>query len=344
MNFYEKHTLFHRIRIQSVERIYPREGQPSFINFLSINGEEVAFLGTPIKEPDQLLNKFIRVDRMVIPEFARMLRPKALINRLASGKDAIEINDDTDFYEGRLEHGVILNVAGMLTECIEHKKHFHACHNYRRSLTHEEQKEAFQGLPLFVGRENCHWAHLDFNVYEGPAQGEGDEREQKISYHLPVFYLSAADFKASDERALERWRKEQEDGIGNPDPPIPIEDNLKWYFERPDAPEAIELLDGWKHVLGIFLIPTLTPGQQIIYFCLPNAEGSALARLQLMNWSACIRALNQAPTKKEIYVSVNDLTFAGIDEWSVTLGKSMAAIVGKKEDWLQGELLEGVLC
>jgi len=131
--FHDKHSSLQMDIIQSIEPIKKRPDQPDFINMTSVNGQEVAFLGDSNieKEYEQFLYKFIRIDRMVIPAFARMVNIDSLEDQLldARSTSAIDTSIRDFFYEGKLESTVTLNVCGMLQDSYHPNMNIHPCEN-----------------------------------------------------------------------------------------------------------------------------------------------------------------------------------------------------------------------
>ena len=140
MDFYDKHSTFHMEVIQSISPIKEKANQPEFINMAVVNGQEVAFLGDKKIEDnyDELHHKFIRVDKMTIPEGATLVNIDALMEQLPEPNDLIPEDDsaiDTTvegfFHKGKLKSNVILNVCGMVSEQHHLNKNIHRCENLR---------------------------------------------------------------------------------------------------------------------------------------------------------------------------------------------------------------------
>lgn len=141
MDFYDKHSVIHMDVIQSINPIKEKPNQPEFINMAVVNGQEVAFLGDKSMEDnyDQLRYKFMRVDRMTIPEGASLVNIDVLMEQLPEPNNLFPENDkaiDTDvedfFHKGKLKQNVILKVCGMVSEQHHLNMNIHQCENLRK--------------------------------------------------------------------------------------------------------------------------------------------------------------------------------------------------------------------
>ena len=326
--FYRKHGLKHTEKIKEVKRIAPTPNQPGFIKFMKINGKEVAFLGTDIS-PDKLRGKFMRLNQMVIPESARMVKADILSKKVEDfekNDGAIELTSDL-FYPGTIEKGVLLNISGMIREKRFRDHHFHPCVNkspsYRKSDT---------------GSLTCP------DPVTSPEEGEELENSgfshQQIIFHIGTKELNKPEGCFYRPGTL----PEQEN--------LTIAQMIRQYFTDDHYPETHSDGIDWKknkHLEGgVFLIPMSMPDDQIIYLCLLNIPGKAnqnrSVRSLLHWWLHQLEAYNNNPDRNQQWLDIagNDFAHLYLDEWSVSICKNALLKTGYISEIFTQEVVDSI--
>jgi len=309
-SFYDKYSLVQHEIIQTIDSIEEREDQPNFIKMMSINGQTVAFLGdTNIKEEqEKFLNKFIRVDRMVIPEFARMINPDILQQQISTGgEDSMIITAAKGFfYDGQLDDNVILNVGGLVYREAYANISIHPCDNHKPETAAK------------IGLGNCPHGILApyFN-----------EETLELNYKLVVFYISSEDMEASNARSFEH-------GVHNISDIIPIQMKIDLYFRNAEwALGDNSTLDinwkewsGWDGIEGVFLIPMRLSDESIHYYCVLNknapSDSQKPVKEILQNFLSSVDSYN-GTSDHELLFKGNDFAFAYLDRWCISIGKNV---------------------
>ncbi|PHN01564.1 hypothetical protein [Flavilitoribacter nigricans] len=339
ISFLEKHSSKQLSRIQRIDRIASRERQPDFIHMMSINGREVAFLGDQVPDPDRFLQHFMRVDRMVIPQFAQMVNYDVLKQIIEKGFDdkAVSTSVKDLLYATELDRSILLDVCGSVSTHSRPQMNFHHCENFR------PEKIAYKGLhSLTYGRtdDNCSGSHIT-SYFKG----------NQLLHKLVFFYLSAEDFKRSD--AIEEAKYHR---IHRGEPPrefsisLPIKAKLQIFFDEQNG-EISEKPIGldWEAVQGVFLLPMQSPNGGIIYQCILNVDGKRSANLRqstkenLALWIDAMEKFNHSTNHQdqEFFIGIDDLYSCCMDNWSCSIAKNAYPVVGNSEELLLPEVLEG---
>ena len=349
--FYADKTTVITPLIQKVEHLERQEGQPKFINMMSVDGKEVAFLGKKIKDTDSLVNNFIRVDRMVIPGLSRMVNIKQLKKQLPAIRpykttpyggqlkepieqspedmNSIDVEKKKLFYKGKLQRNVILNTPGFIKPSMEPDRHFHHCHNY---------KDTHLPGPGVHPLEDGHSAPAGDNACDiGSFSPYIDKGELK--HGLLLFYIDVKDFYKIYRNELERIIIDNALFAQNGKiyPFGQLQKILSYYFAKVDGPASFELLAlDWDdksedRIKGFFLMPMLAPDQRIVHLCLINkggvSNGGNGIKDNLRRWVEAVEYMNEKPKEREMYIGSENLDFAAIDQLAIFIGKTAFPVV-----------------
>ncbi len=322
-DFYPNHSLQPINKINKPKALLGEGQQPKFIQFLSVGQiEPIAFLGEEKIDTAKLADKFIRVDRMVIPEAAQLVNPDVLekIVRKKKSKKAIDINTKGLLYEGKMQQGVLLNVSGMVLNEAYTNMSFHPCDNKKPPFLRLRHSED--------GFKTCPKPQLMLNTSETEIRS-GEIRHKLVVFHMPYKEL----IKPQGHYHPKEHKKEKAN--------YTIMQVLEMYFkdkkltEHNNPPKKIwrkkKALKG-----GLFLIPMVMPDNRVAYYCLLNVDGKSNRRTPvkkiLRNWLAAVKKYNKNQEKQWIGIAGNDGALCFIDEWSVFLGKNAQLLVADKKE------------
>ena len=317
-DFYAAHTMVTLPRIQSMAMTFTQVEQPGFIRLLTLNGNSVAFLGDEPIDEARFFNKFCRIDRMVIPEFAQMVNTDVLQEILKSTPDgkAIPIDEKGLFLNDYgLRTSIVMDTCGMTYNCTHQNQYLHSCKN-RIPLHHTKNKSG----------GTCPDPHLTSYFDE----------DGKLRHKLVLFYISNINLKKTDE---------QHDGGQT----WTIFQRIKAFFADPtfksgDDNPTINM----DELEGVFLIPMLLTDQRICYYCLLNVPGKSNRNVPikdtLSEWLYYVEKYSNHPDEQVIYIEGNDSDFLYIERWSVFLGRDAVLQVAGKDRALKKEILERKLC
>ncbi len=318
-NFYEKYAYVDKQVIHSIDALERVPGQPGFIHMALVNNQVVAFLGEPVEDYSQYLNRFIRTDNMLIPEFARMVNIETLKKQLKKSKKgdktAIFTAEKEFFYEGQLDSNVLINICGMISNKHYPNMNIHPCENRLPEFLHSD----FMGLA-----GTCPWGVLTSKVDSSlSSSAQVSDMSDRLQHGLMLFYISTEDIEESNKREQETNFKR------DPNVPSPldviIQGKLSNYFGDTFWKESKSVKFKWSEIQGIFLIPMLLPNQEIGYYCLLNKDGKSnkgeSIRKLLSTWLDAVKKLNDDVDNQEIIIGANDLSFAFLDRWCISLGR-----------------------
>lgn len=300
-NFFQKHSVLSTAQVQNLDKIQKRLEQPDFIEMLSIDGQEVAFLGPAIVDEDRLSGNYLRVDKMVIPEYAQMVVAEELYNLLSQpgylNKKPIDmaIYGSKLLYKGKVEKSVLLNVCGMVYSQSQEARNFHACENVHPDLR---------------GEATCPKTILSSDFVQNVSEAQ---------HQLISLYISIEDIRISD--LLEK------EALGDSfERKYTVEEKLRLYFKLSETQ-----IKGLK---GVFLIPMLMADQGVTYFCLLNHEEDrpkiVNVKETLKYWCDQIHKYNKNQEELEIIIKGDDFFFFPIDQWSVFISQKAKPVVGLK--------------
>lgn len=323
-NFYQQHSLFTLERIKHVERIKRRPKQPKFIEMFSINHRPVAFLGPKIANEDDLLEKFIRVDRMVIPEFARMVKSDFLLNEINSNQDnkAVDTNVDGLFYSGKLKDSILLDVCGELNTTTFKDLHFHNCDNQlptarpSREIVSKEDNSGITFRRSGNGYETCPDTILNTSI----TNSKNELVNENIENRLTIFYLSKKDIEKTDEQIKKKRPPEGANSTSN----FTIEEMLEQYFTDNHYEGSVFVDINWCSLKGLFLIPMLFSDQRIVYYCLLNVDGMSNIDVPIKEtlkiWLETVKKYNLV--ENDAVIAGNDGGYFYMEEWSIFISKN----------------------
>lgn len=331
--FYARHATKRIVQVETIDALPMEEGQPDFVHFMAVNGHPVAFLGEGLMEPDSLLGKFMRVDRMVVPSTARMVNVDTLLGIVNdfpnNDKRAIDLQTPGLFYEGQFEEGVILDVSGTIRETHFSNLHFHPCMNKGVALRHSH-----------TGSLTCPDPVL--SPVPGSEQEVGYMTQKQIIFHIGTEELNKKEGCFNRPGGLQG------------EPNLTIAEMIKDYFTDQHYPEIHPVYIDWKKDRalpgGIFLIPISLPNNEVIYLCIPNIDGPANQNMSvkflLGRWLHILASYYQPgrDTKHSwLGIAGNDFTYLFIDEWSTSLCKNAELFFGAIEDIFKKEVLETII-
>ena len=333
-NFYPNHSLQPINKINNPKTLLGEGKQPEFIQFLSIGQKEpIAFLGEEEIDTTKLAGKFIRIDRMVIPESARLVNPDILANIVSKTKDkkAIDINTRGLLYKGNMQQGVLLNVSGMVENEAYTKMSFHACDNKKPPFLRLRHSED--------GFKTCPKPQLMLNT------AELEIISGEISHKLVVFHMPYEELTKPQGHYHARGHKKKKANYT-------IMQILEMYFkdknltEHNNPPKKIwRKKDALKG--GLFLIPMVMPDDRVAYYCLLNVDGKSNRRTPvkkiLKNWLAAVKKYNKNQAGQWIGIAGNDGALCFIDEWSIFLGKNAQLLVADKKEVYKNAVLNSVI-
>ncbi len=333
-NFYPNHSLQPIKKINNPKTLLGEGRQPEFIQFLSIGQKEpVAFLGQKGIDAAKLAGKFIRIDRMVIPEAARLVNPDILEKIVRKKKDnkAIDINTKGLLYKDQIQQGVLLNVSGMVENETYTKMSFHPCDNKKPPFLRLRHSED--------GFKTCPKPQLMLNTSQTEIR-PGEIRHKLVVFHMPYEEL----IKPQGHYKSSGHKKEKTN--------YTIMQILEMYFkdkkltEHNNPPKKIwrkkKALKG-----GVFLIPMVMPDDRVAYYCLLNVNGKSNRRIPvkkiLKNWLAAVKKYNKNQAGQWIGIAGNDGALCFIDEWSIFLGKNAQLLVADKKDVYKKSVLNSAI-
>lgn len=337
--FYKKHTMLRPERINSANKILqgPLDGQPDFIHFYTINGEKVAFLGNAPLAAEDLHNKFIRTNKMVLPEGARMVNPTKLKKLIKKSKKGLpyDMSDDNLFWGEALEDTILLNVCGEVKVSDFKALHFHNCKNHKSGAS-----DYRTNLPPNLG------GTCPRGVYTTSSTNDDELTDKSVlKKDLVIFYISIEEIDKIDKRIVAEYNS---DHFPKANCNVkPIQDILKHYFELPYLKRYFGEKNynytpryKWDKLKGIFLIPTLFTDQRVVYHCVPNValrssrknrkEHEEYKKNSLSYWLEEVSKLTSE--KKEAAIQGNDEDFIYIEEWSIFICKNAVLEVLKEKD------------
>lgn len=333
-SFYRRHGLQRTVRITN-PKIGPRiNEQPEFIQTLIIGGNRTVYaLGDYLNDGNisALENKFMRIDTMVIPEGARMVRASALEPLIFAdniNEEALAVEDDSLFYPGSVTQNIRIEVCGMIESQQYTELRIHSCDNRGNNFHHSED-----------GYRTCPEAQLSPDVEEN---GETNSTASRILHKLIVFHMphselikSQGTYKGSDGKSHDNFT---------------IGEILHQYFtddhysgeKNPTNSTELTHMKG-----GVFLIPMIMPDSRIAYYCIPNINGKSVrqtsVRNLLIDWMKSIIDFNQNPEDNWIGIAGNDATFCFLDEWSIFVGKNAQLLVKPKEEVYKESVLASAI-
>lgn len=352
--FYPTHSKQRVTRIKNLKKLLGKSGQPDFIQSMSVDqgqiiqsegetsidtlpdgqSEVVQVLGEEPIDLNKLSNKFMRIDRMVIPKNACMVNPDVLaeIVQDTTNKKSVDISTPGLFYNGKLEDGVLLNVCGMVETVYYTDMHFHPCENKITPLNFHHSDDGFRTCPT----PQLIPTTSDNNL----AKGAAGIRHKLVVFHMPQSEL----LKPQGSYISPRTGKEK--------PNYTIKQILKMYFKDNKLKEkAFTPKIHWKHknVLkgGIFLIPMVMPDDRVAYYGVLNVDGESNRRTPvkqiLKNWFAAVNKYNEDPEGQWIGIAGNDATLCFIDDWSIFIGKNAQLLVANKADVYKQAVLDSAI-
>lgn len=327
--FYEHHGLQHIVQIKNITPIPPSINQPSFVQLMNINSKEIAFLGADIQNPQNLLGKFMRINKMAIPKTARLVNPDVLW-KIVKDDDpdnkAIDLSTQGLFYDGEMAEGVLLNISGTIRDTHFHKLHFHPCHNKSQALALEKSES---------GSLTCH--------EEVTSPSDDDTQELGRIMHKQVI------FHIGPEELNKPRGCYYSPGVLPPQQNETIAEMIKLYFTDNHYPEINAEQIDWdsnkKLEGGIFLIPMSLPDDQVVYYCLLNIPGlsnrNRPIKFNLRGWLNTLKDYNENPDRSKLWLDIagNDFSYLYLDEWSVCLSKNAVLVSGAMSDMLNDEVL-----
>lgn len=331
--FYARHAQKRIIKVEEIEPLPPEEGQPGFVQFAAVNRYPVAFLGEELVEPDTLLGKFMRVDRMVVPGTARMVNIDTLQEIVKdfphTDNRAIDLQTPGLFYEGQFEEGVLLDVSGTTRDTHFSNLHFHPCMNKGVALRHSH-----------TGSLTCPDPVL--SPAPGPEQEVGRMIQKQIIFHIGTEELNKKEGCFSRPGGLQG------------EPNLTIAEMIKDYFTDIHYPEIHSGYINWERDRalpgGIFLIPISLPDNEVIYLCIPNVDGPAnqnmMVKFLLGRWLHTLTNYYKPGADIRhswLGIAGNDFTYLFVDEWSVSLCKNAEIFFGAIEDIFKAEVLETII-
>ncbi len=333
-NFYPNHSLQPIQKINKPKALLGQGQQPDFIQFLSIGqSEPVAFLGEEKIDTAKLAGKFIRIDRMVIPEAARLVNPDILAKIISKKKDnkAIDINTKDLLYKEKMQQGVLLNVSGMVENEAYTNMSFHPCDNKKPPFLRLRHSQD--------GFMTCPKPQLMLNT------SETEIRRGEIRHNLVVFHMPYEELIKARGYYHPRGSKKKKANYT-------IMQILEMYFkdknltEHNNPPKKIWREKGALKG-GLFLIPMVMPDDRVAYYCLLNVNGKSNRRVPvkkiLKNWLAAVKQYNRNQDKQWIGIAGNDGALCFIDEWSIFLGKNAQLLVADKKDVYKKTVLNSAI-
>lgn len=313
-SFYEMHSVIAHELIVTMQVIPRAEEQPDFVHQAIINGRLITFLGKEALPKDILLGKFIRTNKIVIPEGARMVNTDTLRTKLKTTYQPFDMEEE-DFLGQPLTETIMFEVCHDLVSTNPPVNKIHICENHNEFGSHSYDSNGTCGWPLYS------------------IQAKDGEIERDIT----IFYIDKDKIKVVDENIIEihnEHNKEDDDKIPK-DTPV-IEELLQNFYERPYIEGKYDYLAKFKknQLKGVFLISTLFSDQRVVYHCVPNAQleiiqTSKYNQNTLSNWlDAITEPIND---NQEIAISGNDEHYIYIEDWSIFLCKNASPkIVTKK--------------
>lgn len=349
--FYPTHSRNRIIRIKKLEKLLGKSGQPDFIQSMSVDqsqiiqgvgdnpdgqGEIIQILGEESIDLSKLSNHFMRVDRMVIPQNARMVNPDVL-EGIVEGKideKAIDLSTQGLFYSGKMEGGVLLNVCGMVESVYYTDMHFHPCENklppHGFDFHHSEDGFRTCPTPQLI-------PSTDDTLAKDAISGI---RHKLVVFHMPQSELLKPQGTYVSPRT------------GTKKPNYTIKDILEMYFkDKKLTGKKSNPKIRWKHedVLkgGIFLIPMIMPDDRVAYYGVLNVDGKSNRRKPvkkiLQNWFNAVNKYNENPESQWIGIAGNDGTLCFIDDWSIFVCKNAQLLVANKEDVYKQAVLDSAI-
>ncbi|MEL6944808.1 MAG: hypothetical protein AAFO82_19290, partial [Bacteroidota bacterium] len=163
--------------------------QPNFIHSAIINGRQIAFLGEKPFTQEDLHNKFIRTNKMVIPAGAQMVNPDSLRKKIKSSQSTVALDMNTEeeklFWGEPLKDTILLDVCGKLSETAYKNIHFHHCENHIPSFPWIDENTSLkstQGGTCQIGI---------FTSYM---------MDEVLKHDLAIFYISSSKIEESDRK------------------------------------------------------------------------------------------------------------------------------------------------
>lgn len=314
---------------------------PDYISSISLEGvnpERGLFvLGKQAWKDSDLNEKFMRIDRMFIPDKARMVNPDILRDIVKSrSKDkknrAIDLNTKGLLYQDEIKKGVLLDICGMIKTKEFTNMPIHSC---------ERQIAYHQPIPKHhstAGYRTCPEPLLTPSVTNTASDTSALEHKL-IIFHMPFEELTKPQgcFTSSDGTIRRNFT---------------IAEILSFYFEDKSFPnhqdptnlnwEDPNLLRG-----GVFLIPMTMPDNSVSYYCILNIDEESNRRQPVtqlfVDWFDTLDLYNEHQDDYWIGIAGNYASFCFIEEWSVYIGKNAELLTDPFKKVYQEEVLESMI-
>lgn len=340
-DFYSTYSTKRIIRIKDLKKLANGHDTPDYISPITIEGQNTErglfVLGKQAWENSDLDEKFMRIDRMFIPDKARMVNPdilKSIVKNGSKGEKskAIDPNIEGLLYKGEIKKGVLLDVCGMVKPKEFSNMPIHSC---------EGQLAYHQPIPKrhsTAGYQTCPDPLLAPSVTNS-LTGTSEFEHKLIIFHMPYGELIKPQgcFTSSDGTTKKNFS---------------IAEILKFYFNDKSFPnhndpthldwEDPDLLQG-----GIFLIPMTMPDNSVSYYCILNIDGESNRResvIQLLNsWFDTLDLYNRNQDNNWIGIAGNDASFCYIEDWSIYIGKNAQLLTNSFKKIYKPEVLESLI-
>lgn len=305
-DFYEKFSKYNPRWIQTVEECAQYQGQPSFVKFIKINGEELAFLGN---ETSELLQEktsggiyTYKTCKIFIPKGTQVIDSQKL-GALLQGERDHDGNDNDRGRRGHFDYKCIPEQDFFFADILSEDITLNVCTNI--GLVPEEYKSFPDNFQLDL--------HLcDRFIDKSEFQAEAEKK-----------YSQMAGICFENLKVISSW-----DGLRPQYQPVIFyikSDVIKQNDSDESYSVEKKLFITWREQSeGYFLMPGMDANEGCSYICISNDNDYSYrygkgVKSMLHNWIEKNR-------DGKAYVAVDDVLILAIDEWNSSLYRDVLLV------------------